>query len=79
MLESELEKNGGCPVPHGTPRGTHLDAGMMTNQDWWPNILNLKVLHQNSAPSDPMGASVQLRGGVQEARLGRASATICSR
>jgi hypothetical protein len=33
MLESELAKNGGCPVPHGTPSGTHLDAGMMTNQD----------------------------------------------
>jgi catalase-peroxidase len=57
MLESELAKNGGCPVPHGTPRGTHLDAGMMTNQDWWPNMLNLRVLHQNSAPSDPMGAA----------------------
>jgi catalase-peroxidase len=57
MLESELQKNDGCPVPHGTPRGTHLDAGMMTNQDWWPNMLNLKVLHQNSAPSDPMGAA----------------------
>jgi catalase-peroxidase len=56
MREAELEKNGGCPVPHGQPSGTHLDPGMMTNQDWWPNMLNLKVLHQNSAPSDPMGA-----------------------
>jgi catalase-peroxidase len=27
----------------------------MTNRDWWPNQLNLKVLHQNAAPSDPMG------------------------
>src|SRR5438105_1778301 len=25
------------------------------NQDWWPNQLNLKVLHQNSPRSDPMG------------------------
>jgi catalase-peroxidase len=57
MLESELAKNGGCPVPHGTPSGTHLDAGMMTNQDWWPNMLNLRVLHQNSASSDPLGAA----------------------
>jgi catalase-peroxidase len=55
MLESELEKNGGCPVVHGTPAGTHMDAGMMTNRDWWPNQLNLKVLHQNSSLSDPMG------------------------
>jgi catalase-peroxidase len=28
---------------------------MPTNQDWWPNRLNLKVLHQNSPQSDPMG------------------------
>ncbi len=27
---------------------------MITNQDWWPNQLNLKVLRQNSALSDPM-------------------------
>jgi catalase-peroxidase len=26
-----------------------------TNADWWPNQLNLKVLHQNSSLSDPMG------------------------
>ncbi len=55
MLESELGKNGGCPVPHGTPEGTHMDAGLMTNRDWWPNQLNLKVLHQNSSLIDPMG------------------------
>jgi catalase-peroxidase len=27
----------------------------MSNQDWWPNSLNVKVLHQNSSRSDPMG------------------------
>ncbi|HTD37853.1 MAG TPA: catalase/peroxidase HPI [Candidatus Limnocylindrales bacterium] len=42
-------------MPHGTPRGTHLDAGIMTNRDWWPGQLNLKVLTQNSELSDPMG------------------------
>jgi catalase-peroxidase len=26
-----------------------------TNQDWWPNQLNLKILHQNSRASNPMG------------------------
>lgn len=42
-----------CPVPHGTHKHT---AGKGTsNQDWWPNQLNLKVLHQNSALSNPMG------------------------
>src|SRR5438552_7153065 len=28
---------------------------MPTNQDWWPNQLDLKVLHQKSTQSDPMG------------------------
>jgi catalase-peroxidase len=28
-----------------------------TNRDWWPNQLNLQVLHQHSALSDPMGAA----------------------
>jgi catalase-peroxidase len=37
-----------CPVAHGV-RKSH------TNVDWWPNQLNLKVLHQHSPLSDPMG------------------------
>ncbi|MDZ7603577.1 MAG: peroxidase family protein, partial [Hoeflea sp.] len=28
---------------------------MRSNRDWWPNQLNLRILHQNSALSDPMG------------------------
>ena len=26
-----------------------------SNQDWWPNQLNLKILHQHSSLSNPMG------------------------
>ena len=37
-----------CPVVHGAGRSR-------TNVDWWPNQLNLKVLHQHSELSDPMG------------------------
>jgi catalase-peroxidase len=56
MLEAELnKKNGECPVVHGTPEGTHMPVGLMTNRDWWPNQLDLKVLHQHSALSNPMG------------------------
>jgi catalase-peroxidase len=69
MLESELEKNGGCPVAHGTPEGTHLDAGLMTNRDWWPNQLNLKVLHQNSPLLDPMGPSFDYAGEFKKLDL----------
>ncbi|MBZ5607515.1 MAG: catalase/peroxidase HPI [Acidobacteriia bacterium] len=42
-----------CPVTGGAPR--HTSVGAHTNADWWPNQLNLKILHQNSPLSDPMG------------------------
>jgi catalase-peroxidase len=37
-----------CPVAHGARKS-------YTNVDWWPNQVNLKVLHQHSPLSDPMG------------------------
>jgi catalase-peroxidase len=33
----------------------HTSLGGTSNADWWPNQLNLKILHQNSALCDPMG------------------------
>jgi catalase-peroxidase len=36
---------------------THTAMGGLSNRDWWPNGLNLKILHQHSPLSDPMGAS----------------------
>jgi catalase-peroxidase len=36
-----------CPFNHG--------ASAPTNRDWWPNQVNLRVLHQHSPLSDPMG------------------------
>jgi catalase-peroxidase len=42
-----------CPVLGGTDR--HTAVGATANQHWWPNQLNLKILHQNSPLSDPMG------------------------
>ncbi|UPY35886.1 catalase/peroxidase HPI [Sediminicoccus sp. KRV36] len=45
---------GKCPVMHGAPRHATLGAGRSL-RDWWPNQLNLKILHQNSALSNPLG------------------------
>src|ERR1700692_4673860 len=42
-----------CPVKVGARRNTV--AGAPTNAAWWPNQLNLRILHQNSPLSDPMG------------------------
>ena len=41
-----------CPVMGGPRR--HTVAGAPTNAGWWPNQLNLKILHQHSSLSDPM-------------------------
>ena len=43
-----------CPVMHGVP--TAATGSTRSNRDWWPNQLNLAILHQNSPMSDPMGA-----------------------
>jgi catalase-peroxidase len=42
-----MNENSECPVPHGAGGGT-------SNRDWWPNQLNLKILHQHSSLSNPM-------------------------
>jgi catalase-peroxidase len=42
-----------CPVTGG--RQAPTAAEVRSNRDWWPNQLNLKVLHQNCPLSDPMG------------------------
>ncbi|MEM6666554.1 MAG: catalase/peroxidase HPI [Pseudomonadota bacterium] len=44
---------GACPVIHGT--SLHTTFAVRSNKDWWPNQLNLAILHQHSALSDPMG------------------------
>src|SRR6516225_2511478 len=41
-----------CPVTGGTRR--HTLAGGPMNAGWWPNQLNLKILHQHSPLSNPM-------------------------
>ena len=43
-----------CPVM-GVAASRHTAAGSKSNRDWWPNQLNLQILHQNSPMSDPMG------------------------
>ena len=54
MDGNDIENSGKCPVIHGTTK--HTTFGVQSVRDWWPNQLNLKILHQNTAKSDPMGA-----------------------
>ena len=45
-----MNDKGKCPVVH-----RHTAAGVQSNKDWWPDQLNLKILHQHCSKSDPMG------------------------
>jgi catalase-peroxidase len=42
-----------CPFPHGALK--HTVAGTPANESWWPDQLNLGILHQQSSLSNPMG------------------------
>ena len=46
---------GKCPVMHGSM--TKNSGIAKDNRDWWPNQLNLNILHQHSSRSSPMGES----------------------
>jgi len=46
---------GKCPVMHAAPSNATF-AGR-SNRDWWPNQLNLDILHQHSALSNPLGTA----------------------
>lgn len=48
MMDGNDGPVGKCPV-------MHTNMGVRSNRDWWPNQLNLRILHQNSNLSDPMG------------------------
>ena len=48
-----MESTGKCPVLGGADK--HTAVGTTANQHWWPNQLNLKILHQNAPQADPMG------------------------
>ena len=48
-----MDEKGKCPVTGAT--GHKNVSGGKTNRDWWPNQLNLKMLHQNPVTRNPMG------------------------
>ncbi|MGC1504340.1 MAG: catalase/peroxidase HPI [Sulfitobacter sp.] len=53
MDGNDYETGGKCPVMHGSTK--HVTHDARTNKDWWPNQLNLKILHQNTPLGNPMG------------------------
>jgi catalase-peroxidase len=52
MDGNDMDTGGKCPVMHGAAK--HTTQSVRSNRDWWPNQLNLRILHQNTPLSDPM-------------------------
>jgi catalase-peroxidase len=47
-----MDNEAKCPVVSGGTHSTHTGT---SNRDWWPNALDLKILHQSHPDADPMG------------------------
>ncbi|MBO6603939.1 MAG: catalase/peroxidase HPI [Roseicyclus sp.] len=52
MDGNDIGTSGKCPMMGGS--SLHATFGVRSNRDWWPNQLNLGILHQNSQLSNPM-------------------------
>ncbi|MCY6380507.1 catalase/peroxidase HPI [Hoeflea prorocentri] len=61
MNEMSVDTRGKCPVMHGG--NTILGDA---NADWWPNSLNLDILHQHDSKTNPMEADFNYRDAVRE-------------
>jgi catalase-peroxidase len=56
LCRAEGPADTGCPVlGHAAAAGRSTSAGAMTNGDWWPNQVNLDILHQNAPAGNPLG------------------------
>ena len=51
-MQEDSNEKGKCPYGFDKPK--HTKAGSRNNSTWWPNQLNLKILHQNSSLTNPM-------------------------
>lgn len=61
MSKETNEHAGKCPVMHGA--NTAKDQSSL---DWWPNSLNLDILHQHDTKTNPMGEGFDYREAVKQ-------------
>ncbi|NQX59762.1 catalase/peroxidase HPI [Paenibacillus qinlingensis] len=55
MNPMDTANSGKCPFPHGNGSATSHKSSGTTNKNWWPNQLNLNILHQHDRKSNPLG------------------------
>ena len=63
MSEQKTPSQGKCPVMHG---GATSSSSSMSNMEWWPNALNLDILHQHDRKVNPMDAGFNYREEVKK-------------
>jgi catalase-peroxidase len=61
MDGNDTSSMGKCPVIHGGSTTVGMEV-----MDWWPNALNLDILHQHDAKTDPMGKAFNYRKEVRK-------------
>ena len=61
MSGHDTNSAGKCPVMHGG-----ATAASMSNMEWWPKALNLDILHQHDAKTNPLGPDFNYREEVQK-------------
>jgi catalase-peroxidase len=64
MNKMDIGVAGKCPVMHSP-----TNFAVRSNRDWWPNQLNLRMLHQNSSLSNPMGRGFSYAKAFQKLDL----------
>jgi len=60
MGGNDMKHGGKCPVMHGG-----MTSAGKSNTDWWPNALNLDILHQHDTKTNPMGSDFDYREAVK--------------
>jgi catalase-peroxidase len=74
MQNNETESGAKCPFMHGA--NTQVGGNSTKNIDWWPNQLNVKILHQNSNKSDPMDPDFDYKAAFNSLNLSELKSEI---
>ena len=73
MDGNDFPKSGQCPVMHGANSTTTKDV-----MDWWPNALNLDILHQHDRKTNPMGEKFEYREELKKLDVDALKADLTS-
>lgn len=72
--KSDTQNKGGCPFMHGA--NTKVGSNNTKNIDWWPNQLNLKILHQHDLKSNPSDEDFNYKKAFESLDLATVNADI---